>query len=201
MKHLLRLLFLITLVVICMQSCIDKDYNWDNIDKNGILKIPPVMFGNIDTIYVEGLPEGILPGGIPIPNFSIVKSDTIKGIFEGEAVKDFFFEGAGDVEISAKTDIGLAISGITVDIYFDVVNFEGKEIKSVNIPKQTLESEKDQKLSIKIASEYMPYMENAKDLALTIVLRSDDASIWIGEDDYIFIKNAVVKTGGYHFEL
>jgi len=180
---------------------VDKDYNWDNIDKSGVLYIPPVMIGNIDTIYLEGLPEGIFPGGIPLPDWSITKSDTIKGLFDGDAVKDFFFDGAGDVEITARADIDLEIEGIFIDIYFNVINYNNARITQVVIPKQNLTIGKDQNLSIKIASEYMQYMEEAKDLELTINLRSEDASIWIGEDDYIFIKNAIVKTGGFHFEL
>lgn len=201
MKHLIKPLFLITLSVILMQSCVDKDYDWDNMDKSGILSIPPVMFGNIDTIYIDGLPDGILPDGISIPDFLIAKSDTIRGIFDGDAVKDFFFDGAGEVEISAKADLDLEISGLTIDLHFEVIDYEGRAIKNVKIAKQTLETSKDQTLSLKIAPEYMKYMENARDLGLTIVLSSTDGSIRIGEDDYLFIKNMIVKTGGYHFEL
>ncbi|MFV0419442.1 MAG: hypothetical protein ACK5KT_12015 [Dysgonomonas sp.] len=201
MKHLIKLMFLITFSVILMQSCVDKDYDWDNIDKSGVLNIPPVMFGNIDTIYIDGLPEGILPEGIPIPDFSIAKSDTIRGIFDDSTVKDFFFDGAGTVEISAKADIELEISGLTVDLYFDVINYENQAIKDVKIAKQTLDTSKDQSLSIKLEPQYMKYMENAKDLALTIVISSKNGSVWIGGEDYLFIKSAIVKTGGYHFEL
>lgn len=201
MKHLVKFMFLVTFSVILMQSCVNKDYDWDDIDKSGVLSIPPVMFGNVDTIYLEGLPEGILPEGISIPDFSLTKSDTIRGIFDGDAVKDFFFDGAGAVEISAKADLDLEISGLSIDLYFEVINYSNQVIKDVKIAKQTLTTSKNQELTVKIAPEYMKYMENAKDLALTIVLISKNTSLWIGKDDYLFIKNAIIKTGGYHFEL
>lgn len=201
MKHLIKFMFMIIFSVIITQSCVDKDYDWDNIDKNGVLNIPPVMFGNIDTIFIEGLPGGLLPEGVPIPDFSIVKSDTIRGIFDDSTVKNFFFDGAGAVEISAKADLDLEISGLTIDLYFKVINYDNQAITDVKIAKQTLDTSKDQSLSIKIEPEYMKYMENAKDLELTIVISSKNGSAWIGEDDYLFIKSAIVKTGGYHFEL
>lgn len=201
MKHLIKLMFLITFSVILMQSCVDKGYDWDNIDKGGVLHIPPVMFGNIDTIFIDGLPEGILPEGVPVPDFSIVKSDTIRGLFDDSTVKDFFFDGAGAVEILAKADLDLEISGLVVDLYFEVINYDNQAITDIKIAKQTLNISKDQSLSIKIEPEYMKYMENAKDLELTIVISSKDGSVRIGEDDYLFINSAIVKTGGFHFEL
>lgn len=179
----------------------DKDYNWDDLDRTGVLRIPPVMFGNIDTIYLEGLPNAILPGGIPLPDWTIAKSDTIKGLFDGDAVRDFFFEGAGAVEISAKADFDLEISGITIEIHCFPIDNEGEVIEEVEIEKQILNVNRDQKLSIIVSSEQMKYMENAKDLGLIIVFKTDDAFVWIGEDDYIFIKNVIVKTGGYHIDF
>lgn len=201
MKHSIKFLFLIAISVIIMQSCTDKDYDWDNIDKSGVLSIPPVMFGNIDTIYIDGLPEGLLPGGVPVPNVSTTRKDVIEGLFSEDAVKDFFFDGAGAVEITAKADVDLDISGVTIDLYFNIIGNDNQVISGVVIPKQTLTIAKNQSLSIKIAPEYMKYMENAKDLGLTIVFSTNNASIWIGENDYIFIKEAIVKTGGYNFEL
>lgn len=182
-------------------SCIDKEYDWDDLDRTGVLRIPPVMFGNIDTIYLQGLPEAIIPGGIPLPDWTIAKSDTIKGLFDGDAVRDFFFEGAGAVEISAQADIDMEISGITIELHCFPIDYEGNIINEVKIEKQTLSADKDQKLSVIIPSEGMRYMENAKDLGLIIVLKTRNAFIWIGEDDYIFIKNVIVKTGGYHIDF
>jgi hypothetical protein len=201
MKHLIKILFLSAFIGLMMQSCFDKDYDWDDIDKNGVLSIPPIMFGSFDTIYVEGLEEGIIPEGIPIPNFSIAKSDTIDGIFDGDAVKDFFFDGAGAVEIAAKADIELDMTGLKIDLYFNILNNARERIENIKIPSQSLTTEKNQTLSIKIAAEYMKHMENAQGMELTIVISSTSGDVRLDENDYIFLKNIIIKTGGYHFEL
>lgn len=200
MKQLF-LFIIISISSLLVLSCVNKEYDWDNLDKTGVLRIPPVMFGNIDTIYLNGLSEGIIPGGIPIPDGAIAKSDAITGLFDGDAIRDFFFEGAGDIEISAKANINVDIVGVFIDIYCFPVDYQGNIIEEVIINKQTLTTGKDINFSITIASEDMKYMENAKDLGLTIVLRSKNAYLWIGEDDYIHIKNVIVKTGGYQIDL
>lgn len=201
MKYHIKYLIYTAVFVFVMQACVDKEYNWDNIDKNGVISIPPVPLGSIDTIYIHGLPQGETPWGIPIPDFSITRSDTIKGLFEGNAVKNFFFEGANTVEISAKIDIDLEIKGVNIDIYFDIINYDNTRNINVKIPKQTLTTINDQVLSIKVDSEYMRYMEGAKDLLLTIVLSSEDGTVWLGENDYIYIRDTIIKTGGFHYEL
>lgn len=201
MKHFIKSLPFIVLFVCFVQSCVDKDYDWDDIDKSGVISIPPVMYGNIDKISLKLLPDGILPEGIPIPDFSIAKSDTIRGLFDGEAVKKFFFDGAGDVEIAATTDVQMQITGLTIDLYFSVIDKAGQKIRSVVIPKQTLTIAKNQTLSIKLASQYMKYMANAKDLELTIVVSSVGGTVTLNEEDYIHLKETIVRTGGFHFEL
>lgn len=201
MKQLARLILITMCLFLTVSSCVDKGYEWDELDKTGVLNIPPVMFGNIDTIYLEGLPEGIIPGGIPLPDFSLSRGDVIHGLFDGDAVRDFFFDGAATVEISAKADIDLSISGVTIELYFYPIDYDGNIMEDIIIAKQTLAAGKDQQLSIIVPSEYMRYMSSAKDLGLTVVLSAKDASIWIGEDDYIFIKNVIVKTGGYHIDF
>lgn len=201
MKHFIKSLSFIVLFVCLVQSCVDKDYDWDDIDKNGVISIPPVMYGNIDTISLKLLPDGILPDGIPIPDFTLVKSDTIRSLFDGEAVQKFFFDGAGDVEIAATVDAQMQITGLTIDLYFNVIDKNGQKIPSVVIPKQQLKIAKNQTLSIKLASQYMKYMENAKDLELTIVISSAHGTVTLDDEDYIYLRETIVRTGGFHFEL
>ncbi|NDV94035.1 hypothetical protein D0T84_03765 [Dysgonomonas sp. 521] len=201
MKFSFLYLLLIATSLFMAQSCVDKDYDWDNLDKDGVISIPPVPLGNIDTIYIKGLPQGDNPWNIPIPDGSIVKSDTIKGLFDGDAVKNFFFEGAGNVEISSKIDLDLEIKGVTIEIYLNIIDSDGKRNTDVVIPNQSLTTTKNQQFSIKIGSEYMSYMQNARDLLLTIAIRADNATIWLGEDDYIYLREAIIKTGGFHYEL
>ncbi|MDU1891609.1 MAG: hypothetical protein E6767_13055 [Dysgonomonas sp.] len=186
---------------ILLSSCVDKEYDWNNIDKNGIIKIPPIPLGNIDTIYLEGLPRWDESWGIPLPDGAIGLRYTIDNIFSGNAVKNFFFEGANTVEISSKIDIDLETIGVTLEIRLNVIDQSGNKIGQVVIPSQILTTGKDLAFSIKIETQYMPYMENAKDLELVIILQTNNALLWIGKDDYLFLKDAIVKTGGFHYEL
>ena len=58
-----------------------------------------------------------------------------------------------------------------------------------------------QEFSVKITSEYMQY--KASDLQLVIVLTSQRCySLAAGRDkDYLYIPEAIVKTGGFYYEL
>lgn len=200
-KYLLNCIVIGIISLFVVSSCIDKKYDWANLDKSGVIKIPPVPLGSLDTIYLSGLPQGERPWGVPIPDFSIVKTDTMRNLFEGNAVKNFFFEGASTVEIASDVDIYLAIKGITIDLYLSIIDRDGQRNENVVIPKQSLTTVKNQKLSIQIASQYMRYMQEAKDLQYTIVLSSDDGSVWIGKNDYIYLRDAIIKTGGFYYEL
>ncbi len=200
MNRFYNYLLYISLFALLCQSCVDKDYDWDDLDKGGVIKIPPVPLGKIDTIFIHGLPEGDHPG-IPIPDGSIVRSDTIRGLFDESVVKKFFFEGADTIEISADMDLMLAIEGVKIEIYINIIDKNRKRIKEIVIPKQSLVMETNQKFEIKIEPQYMKYMKDASDLQLTIVLSSDEASIWIGEDDYIYFREAIIKTGGFYYDL
>lgn len=189
-----------SLLALVLISCVDKDYDWDNLDTSGIISIPPIPLGKIDTIFIHGLPQGQIPG-IAIPNGSIALSDTIRSLFDESVVKKFFYDGNQNVEIVSKIDLDLEIKGINVDIYTSIIDDNRKRINEIVIPKQTLTTKKDQTFSIKIASQYMKYMKNAMDLQLTIVLSASDATIWLGEDDYIYLRETIIKTGGFYYEL
>lgn len=201
MRHLKIKILTILIIILAVQSCVDKEYDWNNLDTNGVIYIPPIPLGSLDTIHLHGLPLGELPSGIPIPDFSIVKGYEISGLFEGNAVKNFFFEGANAVEISFKIDVDLEIKGIVIDVYLDVMNQDDQKNTQVIIPKQRLVIGKKQQLTVRIGPEYMKYMENAKDLRYTFAIIGKDATIWIGENDYIYMGEAIIKTGGFHYDF
>ncbi|GAB6122041.1 hypothetical protein [Dysgonomonas termitidis] len=194
-------IFLAIILLSGLQACVDKDYDWGNMDKSGVISIPPIPLGDIDTIYIKGLPQLDGSWGIPIPDGSIALSDTIRGLFDDNAVRKFFYEGSETVEISAKIDIYVATRGVSLDVYFNIINTEKQRIAQVIIPKQTLTTGIEQEFSVKITSGYMQYMENASDLQLIIVLKSKDATLWLSNDDYLYIWGAIVKTGGFYYEL
>lgn len=198
---------IISLSMFITQSCIDKSYNWDDMDKNGVFKIPPIFLGSIDTIYLGELPEVVLPEGTPTEGYKLALSDTIAGIFDGDAIKDFFFDGADTIKMEAKTDIYIKKAGnMDIIIYFHVIDYDNQRIPEIVIPRQQLqkgngEQDKNQPLVIKIEPQYMKYMENAESLELTIVIVADGSPIQIDAKDYVFLKDVIVKTGGYHFEF
>ncbi|MBK5721260.1 hypothetical protein JGH11_10295 [Dysgonomonas sp. Marseille-P4677] len=201
MNTLCKFMLCALLLMWALQSCVDKDYDWDKLDTEGIISIPPIPLGKIDTIFLHGLPQGEKPWGIPIPNGSIVRSDTIRGLFNESVIKKFFYDGGETVEILSKIDMNIDIKGVTIDIYMSIIDNNRKRIEEVVIPKQSLTTKINQELNIKIAPQYMKYMQAATDLQLTIVLRSDNATIWIGEDDYIYLRETIIKTGGFYYEL
>ncbi|SBW07572.1 hypothetical protein [uncultured Dysgonomonas sp.] len=194
-------ILLACILLFSLQACVDKDYDWGNMDKSGVISIPPIPLGDIDTIYIKGLPQLNESWGIPIPDGSIALSDTIRGLFDDNAIRKFFYEGNETVEISAKIDIYVAIKGVSLDVYFNIIDTGKRRINKVLIPKQTLITGKQQDFSVKITSEYMQYMESASDLQLVIVLSSKDAILWLGDKDYLYIWGAIVKTGGFYYEL
>ena len=194
-------ILLASILLFSLQACVDKDYNWGNIDKSGVISIPPIPLGDIDTIYIKGLPQLNESWGIPIPNRSIALSDTIRGLFDDNAIRKFFYDGNEVVEISAKIDIQVAFKGVSLEIYFNIIDTAKQRITNVVIPKQMLTIGTKQEFSVKITSEYMPYMKAASDLQLIIVLSSKDASLWLSDKDYLYIWGAIVKTGGFYYEL
>lgn len=201
MNTLYKIILCALMFTLILQSCVDKDYDWDNLDTGGIISIPPIPLGKIDTIFIHGLPQGYIPDGIPIPNGSIARSDTIRGLFDESAIKKFFYEGNETVEILSKVDLDLEISGVTIDIYISIIDGNKKRINEIVIPKQSLTTKINQEFNVKIDSQYMKYMQNAMDLQLTIVLSSANATIWLGPDDYIYLRGTIIKTGGFYYEL
>lgn len=195
---------MLCLTLLLAQSCVDKSYDWDDMDTSGVFNIPPVMLGDIDKIYLGGLSTtSILPEGLPVTGFKRVLTDTITGIFDGDVMQDFFFEGADTVKIEAKADVVIKeVPGDTrIILYFNAIDYENNRIQEVVIPQQELRAETDQAVNIKIAPKYMKYMEEAKSLELTIAIIADSGTIQIGAEDYIFLKSVIVKTGGYHLDL
>ena len=210
MKRLFKCLFLIAIPLFVMQSCVDKDYDWDELDTSGVINIPPFFMG-FDTIFIEGLPSlpEIPGGGISTPNIE-VRTDTIHNIFGEDAVKNFFFEGAGDVALEANMDFRLkywnSSTSFDVDVYVTIINNDGNANSKVKIQplnfsigaKVGNEEVKTEPFVIKIESQYAQYMSEAEHMELTIVIKA--TSIWFANDDFIFIKDAVFKTGGYRYD-
>lgn len=188
------------------QACTDKDYDLDDIDKNGVIPIPPVPLGSFDTIRVEGLEElpEIPPIFLPQAPQEVAYKYVLNDLFNGSFVKNFFYEGAKDIQLLGLIDVMILTenSGLATAIQFKVLDEDYNEIPQIKIADQNdFIYGKNQPLKIVLESQYFKYFRenNATHLELNIVLRAN--SIAITEKDYIFLKELVLKTGGLHVEL
>lgn len=201
MKKLCKFMISVIIMFICMVSCIDKDYDIDDLDKNGMFKVPPVLLGNIDIIWLNLLPEGVPPVSLPVSGMQITKVEHIDGVFSEDVLDKFFNESSvGNVSLESKVDVLVNHAvNFSMDVYPYVLNADGSINNNVKIEKQTLTTGTDQPFSIILKKEYFKYMENANGIQLTIVLKADQ--ITLGDADYVYLKSVVLKSGGIHFEF
>lgn len=216
MKQTFKCLFLMSVLVFSTQSCIDKDY--DNIEKGGVIPIPPLQL-SVATINLGEL-ENIVPGKINLPAGAVAVSDTINGLFAGDAVKDFFYEGAERVEVgfvinNTTGETKVSLQNVKIDIYFNVLDETEDKNTIVSLPTQTLRLNGDGKFIDKsgkllalvdfkalFAAKDMTKMQGANDLEIIVVASADDeAQVHFGPDDKIVFKSAVMKTSGMYFEF
>ncbi len=206
MKQIFKFLFIVFVSIVSMQSCIDKDY--DDINKGGVIPIPPVRL-TIDPIDIGVLKE--LPG-ITIPpgySASVAVSDTIYDVFSGDAVKDFFYDGAEKVEVEFLIDNELtevALSNASVKFRFNVLDEEKKTI--VSLPEQSLTLNasgkfEEDKFVVSFTASDMPKMQlGATDLEIIVVASIKSGStIHFGAEDKLVFKSLTMKTSGMYFEF
>ena len=203
MKSLLNYLFISIVVLFSLQSCVDKDYDWDDIDTNIVVPIPPVQF-SYEKIYIEGLPSinAEIPEWIELPQGALAVSDTLKGIFSGDAIKNFFYEGSKGVEIEFVTDISLELSALKLDIYFNVIDENDQRIENLKKTVDGVLQTGTNTYTITFKPEDMQYMQRAKDLEVVIVgSLPGGGSVEFKPNDYVHLKLITLRTGGMHWEL
>ena len=192
-------------VLLFMPACINNDFDTDKLNKDGSFQIPPVPLGNVDTIWIEGLPEvPVLPEGVEIPQSfeTDARREVISNLFTKDILDKFFNEKAkSDVKLEAKADILILneFAGLEVDVEFEVADFNGEVIPEVKIPSQKLAYGEGQDFVIRFPKESFKYMKDAKDLNLIFVIKAQ--SISITDNDYALIRDVVLKSGGIHFEF
>lgn len=197
MKKPLQIIFYLSALILSMQSCIDKDF--DDINKNVEFKVPPIPFGSLDTIYLPQLPP------LPIAlNYTV--EDTIKNLFDEDTNDKFFYEGADDVELTGGLDLVLknpAMQGTTLNVTVKVVDYQNEAYVSnpatVTFSPTTVSVAKDQAFTVTIGSDEMKHMKNANGLVFR--LQFNIPSITLDSDDYLLLKDVVIKTGGINFDL
>ena len=205
MKYLLKSLLTVATFVLLLQSCVNKDYDFDNIDTTAVFRIPPIMLGSIEIELadLDELPIEILPPnlGFDIPALSVVKSYTLYDLFGEEVVDNFFFDGAGTVEIAASATVRLPLSGATIDFFFNILDSEGEPLSSVNIPRQRLTVGENPNFRITLDERYMRFMNNAQSLEMVMLIASPAGATLIDGNSYLKLNNVIIRTGGIRFDL
>lgn len=188
----------IILLLLSAQSCVEKEYDSDNLNTQVELNVPPVPLGGFDTIHVNFLPS--VPPQIVI-GARIALSDTIRGLFNSTTISRFFFEGSSGVVISAKVDAMVMPmeSGLEIEVIMDIIDRDKTKNEFVKIPSQKLVSTINQNFEVRIGPEYMKYMKNARDLHFIFGIKV--AAINFTRQDYIYLRDVVLFAGGIQLEL
>lgn len=188
----------VVVLFLFMQSCVEKEYDSDNLNTQVELNIPPVPLGGFDTIHVNFLPA--VPPEIVV-GARIALSDTIRGLFNARTVSRFFYEGSTGVVISATVDAMVmpSESNLEIEVILDIINRDRTKNEFVKIPTQRLVSAKNQKFEVRIGPEYMKYMKDARDLHFIFGIRV--GAINFTRQDYIYLRDVVLFAGGIQLEL
>ena len=183
----------IAFLVLSMQSCVEKEYDTDNLNTEVELNIPPVPLGGFDTIHVNFLPS--VPPEIVL-GARVALSDTIRGLFNSSTISRFFYEGSTGVVISAKVDAMIMPleSGLEIEVILNIIDRDRTRNEFVKIPRQKLVSAKNQNFEIRIGPEYMQYMKNARDLHFIFGIKV--GAINFTRQDYIYLRQVVLFAGG-----
>lgn len=193
----------ILVLLFTFQACIDKDY--DDINKEAIFKLPSIPLGSFDTTYVHTLPA--IDGGIGTSFRTLTVTDTVYNLFDESTIDKFFYEGAGNVELSGEaTAMFTQMPSAELTLRFDIIDIiEGKEIKNnnVSIISQTIKTGENQPISIAIKKEDIQYMKNARNLMITIRIdvKAPEYIKFDTKKDYLSINKVMVKTEGLFFEI
>lgn len=185
-----------------LYSCIDNDYDIDDLNKDALLKTPPIILGNIDTIWVETLPDDFPPISLPIEGEQISKSDIISGLFTHDILNKFFNEKTKeDVVLESKIDLRIMPESedLRIEIFCEVLNAENSVLNNIKIKEQTLVNGLNQDFSITFPHEYFSDMQQASSLKFTFRLTAK--TLVLSKKDFIYIKEVILKSGGMHFEF
>lgn len=197
MKKILNVIVCLSMAAFIMQSCVDKDF--DDINKNIEFNVPPIPLGSLDTIYVGNLPY------IPVEiNYTV--ADTIKGLFDEDTNKRFFYDGADDVELVGNMDIVLgepSMQSTTLTISVNIIDLiDGQYVENqakVTIAPVTFTPKINQPFTIKIAADQMQYMKYANGLRFKVNFNLPTVNL--KNTDYLLLKDVVIKTGGISLDL
>lgn len=201
MKIINRSLILF-LILISLFSCIESEYHWDNLNRKGVIDLPPVPLGAFETIVIKDLNGHIIdiPG---IPSVTYEFKYAFRNLFGSSSIKRFFHEYV-DRDISIQGELEVRIlgedSGLEIDIDFEPLNENNEIIKDVHIKGFKDVKYGTQDLFIIIPKENVAQMSKAEHLQMRITLTTP-TNIELAEGDSIKLSKMIIKTAGYLVDL
>lgn len=196
------------LIALFTTSCINEDYNLDNIDKQGVFSPEGISIpvGNLNKIELDFEFEGILDEAGYEKDFEDFFTESLFDRFIIK--KDGKEEGIGNIEFSAdfRAYIKNEKSEITVSVIAQALDERGQKIVEMfndemyaNNNEDELE---DQPFILKVAKEDMIKMRRAKILRFSFKVNTREFDVSNEDDNYVEIKNMLIKsTGGIAFDL
>lgn len=198
-------------ILLTSLSCVEKEYAWDDINKETLLKIPNIPLGDYEPITMKSLFGDRIPDhNLYIPSylwesmplvtgsFRMTDQYILKDVFSGDTNKNFFHEYMtnnfimkGSIESSF-----IEKNNIKINIVFKIIDNESKEIKQIAIEPVEINSD-NAAFQIEIPKEAYLYMQEAADLMLEVTLQSTTINPNIKVSESIQLKDIILETGGY----
>lgn len=190
------------LLLSSMFSCIDSDYHWDNMNKTGIIELPPVPLGAFETLVIKNLNghEVNIPG---IDSHTYEFKYAFKNLFGESSIKNFFHDYVNrDISIEGQLDMYILgeNSGMDVDIDFEPLDVQEEVVQGVHIKGFKDVKYGTQHLAIVIPKDDIAKMRKAEHLQMKITLTTP-TSIKLADGDSIKLSKMIIKTAGYLVDL
>lgn len=193
-----------------MQSCVDKDYDLDDVNKEAQFNLPPVPYGDFKPIILKELvPLPVIPPieGLPDIGVKIAYDYVFEDLFNKDFIDYFFYEG-NNVALNGVVDVVVlkpnSSATLSLGMTFKILDEENGEIQEIKFPNQPIfNNGKAQPFEIKIESQYMKYFEarNAKHLKVYLVLESSSLTNIDAENAYVEFKDIVIKSDALQFDF
>lgn len=189
-------------VLLTTFSCVDSKYHWDNLNKEGVVDIPPVPLGAFKPIVIgDFFKEPLVIKDLPIGKY---KGDYVfENLFGDKSIKRFFHDYVErDIILAGKLEMYMLgwDSDLTLDVDFFALDENKKTLSDINIKGNMKVEFGTQQLNIIIPKEDVPLMRQAQHLQMTLTLETP-RNITIVEGDYIKLSEMIIKASGYLIDL